>query len=309
MGKNRKVHFFKLSAVKIIFDKNNKKREDTIEDDGSLLLLDEFYNTMSTTKTGSRIKRYSNTNNEDFLLEIIEYNKKYIFAKVARENLHGTVGIRDKQTYISSAIPVKPEQTLETFTYFYIDLSNMIISILGIGGAPRVSVFKYILNNYYLAKNIRFETSAILSKDIVSIISNKDVISKVEFTYATPSNSICAEDLKLDESEFKSAAKKKYMKQQVTISTREKHGIYGKLPNGIKSWYSKTVDEYGEQLSKFQVSARNYDEKTNYYNLLEYSFTESVEIEDIEKYKENDFKETIIKVYTYKKKELENNLQ
>lgn len=303
-NKRKKIAFYKLSLEKHV-DKNTKTQDvalniQEIEDYFQII----YEQKMQVLPDGNRVIGVDVSNNQ-YVFEIMEYINHRAFIKIGQQNSANTVALRDMTTLETENVPMRDNQLLELFTYCLIDFETDIISYIGINGAPRISAIRsFFEQNIEPKENVHAVLAAIMTDDILQILVNKKIISKMTITVAVPEDIILG-DIGLDAESFDMMRNIKTGTATYKIVGRRNKNIFsssGKLAELIASIKLK----YGDDLKGLSANAKDEDEKSQTYDLLQYNFTKSVVLGDdgTGLISSMDFKKALFQTYDSYKGEL-----
>lgn len=302
--KKRKVSFYLLSMYK--FDENKVKK--TIEPKDAELCFNYIFNNMRELSTGSRAA-VIDTPYIDFTIEVVDYENHIAFIKIGQQNHSDTVAIRDTDTLETHNVPMTANQLLEVFTFCVIDFNAMIISYIGINGAPRVSAIKCLFDKYILDDRlIHTEIAAIVGRDIVNLLSRKKIISKMSITIASPSDEALS-FIGISSNEFDYLRNVNSQTMTVEIKAARNKSI-SSFPDGFGKLIEIIKRKYGDSIKGLTVNAKDSDESSQTYDLLQYCFTKTValEMDDKSIIYGLEFKKYILDTYNSIKSELLDNI-
>lgn len=305
-SKTRKVSFYRLSLEKRVVVPGLKA--------GQIKQLsntdvEEFFKKLYGKKMhelhdGHRAIDLSVSNSE-YVIETISFENHRAFIKIGQQNPSNTVALRDRTTLETENVPMTENQLLELYTFCLIDFVTGIVSYIGINGAPRISAIRSLFDkSVEPGENITTHLAAIMTKDILDVLVKKHIISKVSVTVAIPEDKILS-DIGLDEKSFDDIRNIKTRTATYKIVGRKNKNIFsssGKLAELIASIKMK----YGDNLKGLSANARNENEKSQAYDLLQYNFTKTVILGNADSTLLTlaDFSEALVQTYDTYKEEL-----
>lgn len=305
-SKTRKVSFYRLSLEKRVVVPGLKA--------GQIKQLsntdvEEFFKKLYGKKMhelhdGHRAIDLSVSNSE-YVIETISFENHRAFIKIGQQNPSNTVALRDRTTLETENVPMTENQLLELYTFCLIDFVTGIVSYIGINGAPRISAIRSLFDkSVEPGENITTHLAAIMTKDILDVLVKKHIISKVSVTVAIPEDKILS-DIGLDQKSFDDIRNIKTRTATYKIVGRKNKNIFsssGKLAELIASIKIK----YGDNLKGLSVNARNENEKSQAYDLLQYNFTKTVILGNADSTLLTlaDFSEALVQTYDTYKEEL-----
>lgn len=312
--KNKNVRFYKVDYYienhkkdkngNYIIDKNKKPVKERKDYDIDIFVRD-------LKKEISKDKIYTD-NSKESLVEIVEmgYNDgtttlnindaDYIFCRMSCENLDN-LQKRNIEDKTSIEIDLESDEYLEVFTYFCIFFEKIqtIIAYVATNHSLPVSRIERILTK----NNNTMKIVPILARDVVGIIEGKDIVSKITYTTTHPSDKILSE-LGVTEELFEELSDKKSAKIEITLKSEGRNNSLFK----DNKYLRKLIDTIKNKDRKaIKVTARNEDEKSKEYDILEQklcaSFAIDVNETDIKK-RDLEYKQKILEVYWNNREEL-----
>ncbi len=200
---------------------------------------------------------------------------------------------------------MQDSENIETYTYIYLDLTNMILSYLVLSGTPSRTSFSYFLNKN--DENIDFDCVAITTKDVIQNLAKKNILGTIKYSYCNPKECVTKNIPGINNHLLDSLNADKSV---ITVSLRppRSKSITDKIQDifNLKDGLEK---EHGKNLQSLTMNAKDYDEETINYNLLDYKFASYTYISMLSLKTENDFFDIITKEYKKIKKTLENFIQ
>lgn len=303
----RKVSFYRLSLEKQTYIPERNTAQVRILNNNEIeeCFQNLYKNKMIDLANGNKAVDVD-TSNSSYVIEIIEYSEHILFAKIGQQNRANTVALRDKHTLESEDVPMTATQLLELYTFCLIDFGTGIVSYIGINGAPRISAVRELFNKFlYTEENITAKLAAIMTSDILQTLVKKNIISKISFSVAVPSDEILSNTIGLPASDFDALR---------NIKTRT--AIYKIVANRNKNIFqsSKKLAEliasirtrFGNDLKGLTVNAKDFNESSQSYDLIHYYFTKTVNLggENHSTLTEDDFKNALKETYNINKDEL-----
>lgn len=305
-GKNRKISFYLLVLEKKVPIQGSRQTrfvpltKNEIEEH----FKDIYDNKMQLLSNGNKAITVTLSNGSD-VVEVLEFSNHSAFIKVGQQNPSNTVALRNQDTLETEAVPMSENQLLELFTYCFVDFATGIISYISISGAPRVSTIRAMFDHYFLyTENVTTKLAAIMTDDIAAKLSRKHTISKLEIEVAVPSNQILSE-LGVNPASYDALRNVRTRTATYEVighrnkNMFEDEGTFLTLIGDLKS-------TLGENLLKLRANAKDENEPSQSYDLLQYSYTKTVnfERENIETIGADEFKNILTEIYTESKDEL-----
>jgi hypothetical protein len=259
-------------------------------------------------------------------LEIISESNDFIFARLGKMQDIKTVHLRNKKTLKASPIQKAVDQEIEIFTYILIDKNNMVCTYIRESGAPYIKKLENIITKYRIDENMFLEVVPITVDDMIKVLKEKQIISKIDYTISLPTDELLNRDnLDLPVDDFLNLKNLKSAKIQITITGETNKNIVenikeniGKIVNRIKrnklgkteqisitarkeGEYSQTYDIFDDIFAKkTRIDTKVIDEKIKQLNPSDQDYYEKVE-EIIH----NQIKEKLLEVYRSNKEEVE----
>jgi len=305
-SKARKVSFYRLSLEKQTFvpGRNAVQVKQLSDSD-----IEEYFKKILAEKMQNLANGHRAINitvsNSRYVIEVISYEEHHAFIKIGQQNPSNTVALRDRTTLETESVPMKESQLLELYTFCLIDFETGIVSYIGINGAPRISAVRNLFDQGVdHEENVSTHLAAIMTNDILDVLVKKHIISKLSVTVAVPEDQILSE-IGLDRESFDSVRNIKTRVVTYKLVGRRNKNIFsssGKLAEMIASIKVK----YGDNLKGLSANAKDANEKSQSYDLLQYNFTKTVVLgrDDSGLLTPDDFKEAIAQTYAMYKNEL-----
>ena len=305
-NKTRKVSFYRLtlekhtllphSNVTEVKELNNQEIEEKFKE-----LYDKQFITLANKNKAVKIEAPNN----DYVIEVIEYKHKRAFIKIGQENDANTVALRNVITLESEDVPMGAEQLLELFTFCLIDFDTGIVSYIGINGAPKLSAIKCLFNNFFAETEKTYANlAAILTKDILELLSKKHTISKLTLTVAIPPDKVL-QDIGVDLDPFYELGKFKTKTATYKLVAGRNRNIF-ESNEQFANFIDKIKQKFGKDVVGLSVNAKGTNENSQTYDLMQYNFTKTVSLnaENTNTLTVNDFKNALISTYNTNKNEL-----
>ena len=227
------------------------------------------------------------------------------FLKIGQQNPSNTVALRDRTTLETENVPMRESQLLELYTFCLIDFESGIVSYIGINGAPKISAVRNLFDQTLEpGENTSAHLAAIMTDDILQVLVRKHIISKVSVTVAVPEDQILS-DIGLDIENFDAIRNVRTKTATYILVGRRNKNIFtssSKLAEMIAAIKIK----FGDNLQGLTANAKDYNEKSQTYDLLQYNFTKTVVLgrEDEGLLTLDDFKDALVNTYDLYRTEL-----
>ena len=191
-------------------------------------------------------------------------------------------------------------ETIETYTYLFVDFENCIMSFLMLSGAPSRVVFEKYLNS--IDQTITFDCTPITTNNILEKIINKSILGTIQYSYCNPKENVLKDipgvtDTVLDSLNINKSTISVSLAPPRNKSLTRRVAELLRLKDDLEQLHNN-------DLKKISINARDEDETMVTYNLLDYKFNSYVSIQMINTLTENDFKKIIIKAYNKQKNDL-----
>lgn len=303
----RKISFYKLVLEKTEFvNGTNSIKTTPLDHEQMVKYFEKIFAKTQKLENGNRAALVD-TSSEKYVIEFVGYSgNRYLFMKVGRQNPAETVALRDINTLETQLVPMSQTQMLELFTYCLLDFDTGIISYIGLNGAPRISAIREFFNeNEQKDGWINAKIAVIMTQDIIKTILHKKVISKLDLTVAVPDDDILSDKLGLSEKDFDLLQNVRTKTISYSITAKRNRTVF-KSNSELAILIADLKGKFGDKLKKLSVNAKNPEENSQIYNLLSYSFTKSVQIENDpgQTIDTNGFKNILFEVYDSNKDEL-----
>ena len=283
--------------------KRNTTRITVVSKSKSEELFNEVYNKMNVLKNEHRARNVRTSSN-DYVIETYEYDNHILVAKIGQQNTADTVALRDSKTLESEGVAMSANQLLELYTFFMIDFETGILSYIGLNGAPKLSAIKQLFDDVLSEKSISTRLSVIMTDDILEILTKKETISKITLSVAIPDDRILSEVVGLSKKDFD-------LLGNLRTKTVTYKLVANKNKNILKSSYALGTfvdgikNSFGDSIEHININAKNRDEDTQTYDLMQYNFTKKVSISrKASRFSESDLIEILKNTYTTNKHDL-----
>lgn len=210
--------------------------------------------------------------NRKSILEILNHDDKYIFAKICRETDAISYQIRDNSTFVPNKIEISINQTFEVFTYLLIDRENFIISFLKEQSAPDIKTIQYLIENNYGHQDLFGEISGVMAEDAIPLLKNKDILGTITYKMQVPTEKIMNIDsIGLSESEFRELKNQKHAEIQVKLVAERNKSAFDN-PNAVEKVLRKVLSF----TKRASIRAKDENGYMQTYNILDSQLTKKV---------------------------------
>jgi len=213
-----------------------------------------------------------------YYYDFIYFSEDETFIKIGKVNENTTIEKRNKDTLESGPIEVNENEQLDKIIYYYMDFKTGIASILNADGVGYGTAIKKLIMGKYIKNNLQVTFANIISKNIIEMVMNKDVIGTIEYSYAVPNDDILSDDLNINRNFFNNIENKKALVLSCRIPIQRNKSAF-RNHNELLTTMNRVSREH-ELLKTFVVNAKNNGEKMKGFNLLKYRFKESIECEN-----------------------------
>lgn len=206
------------------------------------------------------------------VLEIINENERYVFARLGRMKDVYQFQLRNRDTFKPDPIDKDDDQEIEVFTYLLLDRNNFIISYLKEQSAPSIQRLGNLLTQVFKSEKLYGEISSITIEDALPLISKKDQIGTINYKVSIP-----PEGSKFFNQEFTGLSEKEYeaLSNQKSIDFEIKLVV-----NRMKDSFETSRDKFSsiiKKITKFsdwvKVKAKDEDEYMQEYKIVDSPLT------------------------------------
>lgn len=291
--------------LKKTFDKVTRTTKNVQLDNSEIFNIFKNVNMKANLLKNKKRAVSVSTSSSDYVIEIINVDKKIVFLKIGQQNPSSTVALRDVETLDSEDVPMSDTQLLELFTYCLIDFENCIISYIGLNGAPKISAITSFFEKY-IEEDISVKLNSIMTEDILKTIMKKSTISKLEVDVAVPSDEVLSNSLGIDAKTFDRLQNIKTSKIKITVVGERNKNIF-KASDQLGKYINELQLKLGNRLVGISANAKDINEDIQTYNLLQYNFTKKVALGNNYNniISESEFKNALMRTYITNKEELE----
>lgn len=304
-SKTRKVSFYQLSLEKLTFNSRKNTGEVKYLNNSEIEeYFQQIYAKMQELPDGHKAINIT-VSRSQYVVEIMSFKDHCTFVKIGQQNPANTVALRDRTTLETENVPMKENQLLELYTFCLIDFQTSIVSYIGINGAPRISAIQKLFEQSLdQNENITIHLAAIMTNDILELLSKKHIISGLTVAVAVPEDQILS-DMGLDRKSFDDIRNIRTQMATYKIVGRRNKNIFTSN-NKLAELIASIKIKHGDDLKALRANARNEDEKSQQYDLLQYNFTKTVILgnSDSSLLTHEDFQNALIQTYSTYKEEL-----
>ena len=278
--KKRKVYFYRLNLIHHRdIDKNTVKKIHltNVEIEKKFQYI---YDKKTSILSSGRRAISVNTLSGEYVVEILSFSNQRAIIKIGQQNPANTVALRDTSTLETEDVPMSKTQMLELFTFALIDFETCIVSYIGINGAPKIAAIRNLFDNNLSTENTYATLAVILSRNALETLFKKKIISKVTLTIAVPEDRVLR-DIGVSKRDFDDLKDVKTSTATYSLVAKRNKNIFIDRKSLI-DWISEIREKYGDNLKKMSVNAKNYNDNSETYDLLQANLTKTVILESDE---------------------------
>lgn len=238
-----------------------------------------------------------------YYYDFLTFNENEVFIKIGRVNENTSIEKRNKETLESGPIEVNENEQLDKIEYYYMDFKTGIVSILNADGIGYGTPIKKLLLERYSNNNLNVTFANIISRDIIKMVMEKDVIGTMEYSYAVPNDNIMSNDMNVNRDFFNNIENKKALVLSCRIPIERNKSAF-KNNNELLKTMNSIIREHTSSMKSFVVNAKNKGEKMRSFNLLKYRFKEIIDCENQDFSDFSSIYEIIKNTYQNRKKEI-----
>lgn len=282
MGKIRTVSFYRLSVeVEEDIPQIRQARRRSYEpQDVEALFVRIRRENMRQLHSGTYASNVRTTSNQ-YYVENLSYFDHKAFFRIGQPNPTNAVGLRDNVTLESSDVPMTDTQSLELYTYCLIDFLTLIVSYIGVSGAPKISALKELFNLPFTPRDhTNAWISSIMTRDIINEIVRKDMITSFDISVSVPCDEILSEVYGLNPQEFDNLQNVKRGIKKISVVATRNRNIFEHKERGLNSMFTSVRERFGDRLRTVKVKAKDADEEIQVYDLLSYNITKKVNLNE-----------------------------
>lgn len=278
----KNIYFYKMDIYKESLQKDNNTYKQEFHNERKIYdVLNNIRNNKTKTKTLNNsfaLEKGSNQVTFDF----INFDDKYVFARLGRINDKNAIQIRNKLTYVPKGINTGANEDIEIYTYFLLDFNTGIISFISSMYAPSINKLRR-LDDIYDLNNYKFNVYPIVNKEAIAEVMKKEFITKFDIDVAVPTDEVLnLEGIGLSMKEFINVKDLKYQRVTITMKTVKPDGNVFTNSKIIKKFVDK-VSNSELNIMSMTANAKNDNEKTIPYNLIEHKLIEKKDFDSTAK--------------------------
>ena len=178
----KRINFYQVQARKVNDDERLNLPKSEIK-----ICLESMFAKLKFNTNGYAYKQFQMGFN-NYIIELIKSEDSMLFARIGKQTNESTIGKRDIATGNLLNIDLQDGESIESYTYLHLDLSNMILSYLVLSGTPSRTSFSYFLNE--AIEEIDFECVPITTEDVLKRLATKSIFGTIEYSYCNPKESV-----------------------------------------------------------------------------------------------------------------------
>ena len=278
--KKRKVYFYRLNLTHQKDIDRNTIKEVPLTNLEIEKKFQNIYDKKTSILSSGRRAISVTTLSGDYVVEILSFSDHRALIKIGQQNPANTVALRDVSTLETEDVPMSKTQMLELYTFALIDFETGIVSYIGINGAPKISAIRNLFDNNLISEGTYATLAIILSQKALENLFKKKIISKVTLTIAVPEDRVLR-DIGVSTNDFYDLKDVKTSMATYSLVAKRNKNIFIDRKSLI-DWISEIRQKYGDNLKKMSINAKNYDENSETYDLLQANLTKTVILESDE---------------------------
>lgn len=291
----KRINFYQIQAEKNVNNSKVKLKCEEIRE-----IFKKVYLELEINDDGYKFKDFETF--DRYMIEYIEMTENNMFVRIGKETPENIIGKRNHDTGKLANIELDQRETIEAYTYLYVDFENCIMSFLNLSGAPSRTIFEKYLNS--INQTVRFDCVPITTNKILEKIINKSILGTIEYSYCTPKENVLKDIPGVTDNVLDSFDIQKGIVSVSLAPPRKKTIAKQKNLQNLLRFKDDLEQKHGDDLKKITINARDEDEAMVTYNLLDYKFNSYAYFDMISTLDENKFKEIILKTYKEHKNDL-----
>ena len=291
----KRINFYQIQAEKNVNNSKVKLKCEEIRE-----IFKKVYLELEINDDGYKFKDFETF--DRYMIEYIEMTENNMFVRIGKETPENIIGKRNHDTGKLASIELDQRETIEAYTYLYVDFENCIMSFLNLSGAPSRTIFEKYLNS--INQTVRFDCVPITTNKILEKIINKSILGTIEYSYCTPKENVLKDIPGVTDNVLDSFNIQKGIVSVSLAPPRKKTIAKQKNLQNLLRFKDDLEQKHGDDLKKITINARDEDEAMVTYNLLDYKFNSYAYFDMISTLDENKFKEIILKTYKEHKNDL-----
>lgn len=266
----KNVYFHRMLMYRRIFRQDEVGIEIMDKDYQSIQRLDETMLDLINNYSENRCLRLNDEFEENVVLEILNVNDCYIYARIGKQQDIISVHLRDTETLEPAEIERVGNQQLEIFTYLLIERENYIISFLREQSAPSIQELGKLISNFFgTTRELYSEISSVMIEDAIPILANKDMIGSIEYKVAVPNDEIIDIDqLGLNQHQFEMLSNQRTVDFTIKLVAERNRNSFE--DRGVLRDFFDRIAEVGRSI---KVKAKNNEEYMQTFKLEDSPFS------------------------------------
>lgn len=281
MSKKVNLNFYTFTFEKVSNPDSTVQNTEELNQTDVTNHLTSIMNSCSELENNRRTKKLLSGN----YVDVISFENNKLFGRIGNPNPKNTLAIRNDVTLHSDPINIGEHQIIETYTFFFMDVSTKVLVYLSLGNAPVVSGLKEFFNR----NQIFFSYSVILEERQLEKLMKKDSICSVKVQAAIPNADVFEQIFGGTPEGIDSFANISHKDISINLSTLGKKKLFedSRKINGLIRLLNR---RFGE-VKKLQISAKDDGERSETYDLISSKMTKTVDlgVDNIRDKNENDF--------------------
>lgn len=215
------------------------------------------------------------------VVELLNIEDLNVFGRIGKEEDLKYLHLRSGIDYKSQDIDVPDDSYAEKFTYFYYDINMGILSYLSIQGAPNFRKFDRFLNEI-CNDTCNINLIPVSNKNVMDYLKGKDIIPGFSLKTTVPADSFLGlENLGLPDYAFRDLENAESITINIDVKSKKRKNISKKSgeENPVFQLISKICNSNSDLTAK--IKARNNNERTQIYDVIEEVFTYSIDLPNI----------------------------
>ena len=206
------------------------------------------------------------------IMDIFE-DDKYLFGRLGRKKANNAMQKRNYTTLEAESVLNNDEaqnRGIESFTFFILDYSKGVLSVVNTKGAPNIKAFNALCGNY--GEDYELEFESVPNEDGIAVLygAKTPEISKLEFEIPSPNAEFLQSVLGLDEEVIKEMIQDSVYSSVITLKATPYHKLLSSKEKvrevldiliGRKKNYSKALVRGNAE----NFGSRNFDLHAKYF--------------------------------------------
>lgn len=232
-----------------------------------------------------------------YTIEFTHFDGNEVFLRIRQPRPKNHYGKAEIENATLKDLEIDNTEHMESFTFFYIDLSTCIISHLKIQGTPSIGIFSRFLNNENeFGNGIKYSCDAIATEEIIKQIVNKQKFGTIVYSFVNPKDSALKDIPGLTDT-IKEGLSAKRSTVEIRIAPERSKNLL-KDGNVLYDFMKQLRKLYDKNLKKVAISAGDDgDSKMMMFNLLNQEFTQETSIRTDDELTVEEYEKAIKRAY------------